>query len=80
MRAMFLNAKYFNQPIGDWDVSNVTDMGFMFGYFAEQVAFNQDLSGWNVTKVTKCGSFDTDAGFYVPIWTLPKPNFKNCTP
>ena len=21
----------FNQPIGNWDVSSVTDMGYMFG-------------------------------------------------
>jgi len=55
-------------------------MSRMFGYWLKQVAFNQDLSAWNVIKVNKCEGFDSDAGFFVPIWTLPKPNFKNCTP
>ena len=27
---MFWHAKSFNQPILDWDVSNVTDTGYMF--------------------------------------------------
>jgi surface protein len=38
--------------------------------------FNQDLSGWNVDNVTNCSSFyySTDA------WSLPKPNFTNCSP
>jgi surface protein len=41
---MFLNAKHFNQPIGDWDVSNVIEMSCMF---EKAIAFNQDLSKWN---------------------------------
>jgi len=36
MSAMFMfNEMYsieFNQPIGNWDVSNVTDMSSMFGF------------------------------------------------
>lgn len=33
-----------------WDVSNVTNMQYMF---FETTAFNQDISGWNVSHVTK---------------------------
>ena len=38
----------FNQPIGSWDVSNVTNMFMMF-YGAE--SFNQDISSWDVSNV-----------------------------
>ena len=42
----------FNQDISSWDVSNVTDMSFMFGLETE---FNQDISNWDVSNVTKMG-------------------------
>jgi surface protein len=72
MRFMFSGIS-FNQPIGNWDVSSVTDMGFMF-YGA--TAFNQDLSSWSVDGVTDCINFSD----VTPSWTLPQPNFTNCTP
>lgn len=53
----------FNQPIGDWDVSNVTDMDSMFENNSE---FNQDISNWCVEQIpTKPDDFDTDTD---PNW------------
>jgi surface protein len=46
---MFMGATAFNQAIGLWNTSAVTNMNSMF-YNA--VAFNQNISGWNVTNVT----------------------------
>ena len=49
MKKMFGWAKEFNQPLNNWNVSNVTDMGAIF-YEAEK--FNQNISNWNVTKAS----------------------------
>ena len=40
----------FNGDISQWDVSNVTDMSFMFSSYK---SFNQDISKWDVSKVKK---------------------------
>ena len=52
----------FNGDISQWDVSNVTDMSFMF---SSCKSFNQDISKWDVSKVTdmsfmlsRCKSFN----------------------
>ena len=66
---MFYSAS-FNQPIGNWDVSSVTNMNFMFG---GATAFNQDISYWDVSNVTDCIDFSDAA-------PLTDPNFTNCTP
>ena len=41
----------FNQPIGDWDVSNVKDMNGMF-YNAK--SFNQPIGDWVISHKTDC--------------------------
>jgi surface protein len=48
----------FNQPIGGWDVSKVTDMNRMF---ANSDSFNQDISAWNVARDTDIGYMFYDA-------------------
>ena len=39
----------FNQPIGSWDVSNVTNM---LGMFQSASSFNQPIADWDVSNVT----------------------------
>ena len=63
MSNLFSNTN-FNGDISGWDVSNVTNMEFMF---YECKSFNQDISTWDVSKVTnmvgmfyKCKSFNQD--------------------
>lgn len=73
MTSMFMDNISFNQNISNWDTSNVTNMNSMF---SGATSFNQDLTSWVVGNVTQCGQFSLNT----PNWTLPKPNFTNCTP
>ena len=66
----------FNGDISNWDVSNVKNME---GMFLNNFYINQDLSSWNVEKVTNCSGFHFLHPSGVPVWTLPKPNFTNCS-
>ena len=54
----------FNGNISNWNVSNVTNMSFMF---YDCKSFNQDISEWDVSNVTKmvgmfrgCEAFNSD--------------------
>ncbi|MDC0178077.1 BspA family leucine-rich repeat surface protein, partial [Polaribacter sp.] len=55
MNAMFAIAKSFNQPIGDWNVSNVEDMSQMF---LSAESFNQPIGDWDVANVTSMHEYD----------------------
>ena len=60
------NANLFNQPLDNWNVSNVTNMQAMFGYVT---LFNQPLNNWNVSKVTNmfamfCGASSFNQPLY----------------
>ena len=46
---MFEKAKKFNQPIGNWNTSNVTTMQSMFHWAPK---FDQPIGNWNTSKVT----------------------------
>jgi len=46
---MFKNAESFDQPLNNWDVSNVTNMWSMFDGAS---FFNQPLNNWDVSNVT----------------------------
>jgi len=51
MSSMFGGSVAFNQPIGNWNVNNVTNMNQMFS----ASGFNQDIGNWNTSNVTNIG-------------------------
>ena len=54
MQNMFLDNNAFNQPIGTWDMSKVTNIQSMI---QQADGFNQDLSSWVVTGITNALDF-----------------------
>ena len=49
MSSMFYGARGFNNPIGAWDTSRVTDMSSMF---SGARVFNHPVGGWDTSRVT----------------------------
>ena len=79
MKKLFFKFPLLNEPIGDWDVSNVTDMSYMFRNDGMDIGsiFNQPIGNWDVSKVTTmeemfCGatSFNQD----ISTWNVSSVN------
>ena len=54
-KGIFEKTKFKYIDISDWDVSNITDMKYMF-YDCEELESVGDLSNWNVSNVTDMNS------------------------
>jgi surface protein len=67
---MFLNTSAFNQNIGSWNVSSVTNMN---GVFNNASAFNQDIGLWDVSSVVSMNNMFFNASAFnqnISGWTI----------
>ena len=80
MSNMFERATAFNQPIGSWDVSNVSNMSSMFIWTLN--GFNQDISNWNVSNVLSLRNTFLDARAFnqdISRWNISRVTDMNST-
>ena len=62
----------FNEDISSWDVSNVTDIGYMFN---GATAFNQSLDDWNTSNVSNMKAVFKEATSFnedISNWNVSK--------
>ena len=59
-----------NKPIGDWDVSRVTNMSSLF----EDAPFNEDISKWDVSNVVNMAKMFRESSFNSSVenWNVSK--------
>ena len=65
-------------PIASWDVSEVTDLSYLF---FEQAGFNEDLSRWDVSNVVNMGGMLARATSYngdLSSWNVSNVEDMNC--
>ena len=68
----------FNQPIGNWDTSNVINMSQMFYY---QEEFNQNISDWNTQNVVNMANMLNNAKLFnqdLSSWNVDKVTSYGC--
>jgi uncharacterized repeat protein (TIGR02543 family) len=70
MVLLFGGNMQFNQPIGNWDVSNVTNMSGMF----TNSSFNQPIGNWDVSNVFNMSNMFGGSKFNQPLdkWNVKK--------
>jgi surface protein len=72
---MFYKATNFNQNIGSWNVSKVTNMSYMFSNTAN---FNQNIGSWNTSAVTNMNAmFQSASAFNQSIGSWNVSNVTN---
>jgi uncharacterized repeat protein (TIGR02543 family) len=76
MAGMFAGTREFNQPLNNWDTSNVYDMNAMF-YFA--LKFDNDIHSWDTGNVRDMSNMFAQSSFNQPIGDWDVKNVTNTT-